>query len=233
MLDLVWKDIVQGKRTLLMYFLIGSLLGLTMSFAVTDAGSIIAFYMIVSAYGFAIRSTYDEDKSGAYLFLKGLPLSDTAIVASKFVSVLVAAVVLGALFGVIAIIGQGIIAPRIGLGGSAVTAGDLGALLREMLGPAAMLFGIVMVICGVYLAMFFCLGYARASAYNRIVMLGVFAAVMAGSTILRRVQVQPPAWIGALGQSLMAPLLVAAAGLVIYALSCVVSIAWVRVRDWS
>lgn len=234
MLDLVWKDIVQGRKMLAFYLAVGAVIGIGLAFALENVGAVIALQMTVSAYGFAIRSTYDEDKNGALLFLKGLPLSDAAIVASKFLSTLAVAIGFAVFFGGVAAIGQGIIGPRSGLGMSGAPGGgtDAGALLEPLISVAT-LFGVLMVILGVYLAMFFWLGYARAAAYNRVVMLGVFAAVMAGSTVLQRLNVQPPAWIGGLEHSLRVPSLVAAAGLVIYALSCAVSIASVRARDWS
>ena len=232
MLDLVWKDIIQGRRMLAFYLVVGAVIGIGLAFALENVGAVIALQMTVSAYGFAIRSTYDEDKNGALLFLKGLPLSDAAIVVSKFLSTLAVAIGFAAFFGGLAFFGQGFIAPRIGLGTPGAPGGGARALLEPLIGVAT-LFGVLMVILGVYLAMFFWLGYARAAAYNRVVMLGVFAAVMAGSTVLQRLNVQPPAWIGGLEHSLRVPSLVAAAGLVIYALSCAVSIASVRARDWS
>ena len=48
----------------------------------------------------------DRDKSSAYLFLKSLPLSDAAIVTSKFASVLAVSVLLVIFFNVTAVLGS-------------------------------------------------------------------------------------------------------------------------------
>jgi len=88
MIDLVYKDIIQNRKLILLYALLGGFVGLVMIASGSDGGGVFTAYVMISTYGFAVRSTYDEDKSGAYLFLKSLPLSDAAIVASKFLSVL-------------------------------------------------------------------------------------------------------------------------------------------------
>jgi len=232
-LDLVYKDIIQGRRTILWYLVTGTILGLVMMVGVTNVGSILATMMLFSVYGYAVRSTYDEDKNGALLFLKGLPLSDTAIVCSKYLSTLVVAVFLGVFFQGLAALSEGVIAPGLGLGPAAKACVDTGTLLRNSLGNAAIAFGVTMVMLSIYLTMFFCMGYARAAAYNRFVMLGLFAFVFAAASVVQRLSPEPPGWVIALGQSPWTPLLAAAVGLGIYALGCVASVMRVHTKDWT
>lgn len=233
MLDLVYKDIVQGRRTLLLYLVLAVVFGLVMSIGVTNVSSILAMMMVFAVYGFAIRSTYDEEKNGALLFLKGLPLSDTAIVSSKFLSTLAVAVVLAVFFQGVAVFAEVFVRPRFAPGASAGSPVDLAMLLRGSLANISIVLAVVLVLTGVYLTMFFWMGYARASAYHRFVMLGVFAFVSAGASAIQRLSPEPPVWLAALWQSRWVPPLVLAAGLSIYALGCAVSVARVRVKDWS
>jgi ABC-type transport system involved in multi-copper enzyme maturation permease subunit len=122
-LDLIYKDIIQNRKLILLYALIGGFVGLVMMASGSDGGGIFTAYVMVSTYGFAVRSTYDEDKSGAYLFLKSLPLSDAAIVTSKFVSVLAVSVLLVIFFNVTAVLGAYLASLGIipGLGSSAAS----------------------------------------------------------------------------------------------------------------
>ncbi len=233
MLDLVYKDIVQGRRTMLLYLAAGIVLGLVMMVSVVNMGSVLSTMAVFSAYGYAIRSTYDEDKNGAILFLKGLPLSDTAIVASKYLSALAVSALLMAFFSGFAALGEGVIAPRLGLGPAARIAVDMNARLRASAREAAMIFAVIMVMLSVYLTMFFCVGYARAAAYNRFVMLGIFAFVFAGISAWQRVSPQPPGWALAFWGSSGLPALAALAGLGVYALGFVISVIRVRAKDWS
>ncbi|NPV81586.1 MAG: hypothetical protein HPY52_15210 [Firmicutes bacterium] len=240
MLDLVYKDIIQGRKLILMYLAMGAAMGLALSFAVTNVGSIIGMYMLVSAYGFAVRSTYDEDKNGSYIFLKGLPISDMTIVLGKFLSVFAASMIFALVFGVVGIIEQGIIASEFGPGTNEALLRDPGAFLREFLRTLAILYGLVLIISGVYLAMFFCLGYARATAYNRFIMISIAAFTAIGVAMIQKPHGAPPAWavafaawIESLGQSSLLPLLVIGAGLIIYILCWAISVARVRTRDWS
>lgn len=233
MLDLVWKDLIQGRRMLAFYLVIGAVIATSLAFAMSDVGAVIALQMTLSVYGFAIRSTYDDDKSRALLFLKGLPLSDAAIVASKFVSTFIVAVIFAVFSGGLAVVAQGVIAPRVGMGAALGASRVTSSLVLGTFLSVASFFGVLLVILAVYLAMFFCLGYARAAAYNRIVMLGIFAMAMAASAVLGRAHVQAPAWAVTLGRSMAVPLLVAGAGLALYVVGCVVSIGRVGARDWS
>ncbi|MGE5594301.1 MAG: ABC-2 transporter permease [Betaproteobacteria bacterium] len=233
MLDLVWKDIIQGRRMLAFYLAVGAAIAISLAFAMSDVGAVIALQMTLSVYGFAIRSTYDDDKNGALLFLKGLPLSDAAIVASKFVSTFIVAVGFAVFSGGLAVVAEGFIGPSVGIGAPVGAPQGVSGLVVETFISVAAFFGLLLVLVAVYLAMFFCLGYARAAAYNRIVMLGVFAVVMAASAVLQRAQVRAPDWLGALGRSWAAPLVVACAGIVVYAVGCAASIWWVQRRDWS
>ncbi len=232
MLDLIFKDIVQGRRVILMYLVTGALLGLVLSLAVTGVGSVLGMMAVFSTYGYAVRSTYDEDKNGAMLFLKSLPLSDAAIVVSKYVSTFLVSVVLGAFFLAVAVVGEGFVAPRLGFG----TPGgipDAWAYVGGVLAESGVIFGLVLVMLSVYLTMFFCLGYARAAAYNRFVMLGLFAVLFGGLSVAQKLHPTPPAWVVALGQSSWVPGMAAGGGLALYWLGCLVSVLMVRARDWS
>jgi hypothetical protein len=232
-LDLVWKDLIQGRRMLAFYLVVGAVIATSLAFALKDVGAVVALQMTLSVYGYAIRSTYDEDKNRALLFLKGLPLSDAAIVTSKFLSTFMVAVVFAVFSGGLAVVAQGIIAPRVGTWAAPGDAVVTSSLVLGSFLSVASFFGVLLVVLAVYLAMFFCLGYARAAAYNRMVMLGVFAVAMAVSAAIGRAQVQAPAWAATLGRSVWLPLLVAGAGIVLYVAGCLVSIGWVRAHDWS
>lgn len=233
MLDLVWKDIIQGRRALAFYLAVGAAIALGLTFAMSDVGAVVALQMTLSVYGFAVKSTYDDDKHGALLFLKGLPLSDAAIVVSKFVSTFVVAVGFAVFSWGLCVVAEGFLGPSLRLGAAAGAPQGLSGLAWQILLSVAAFFGALLVVMAVYLAMFFCLGYARAAAYNRVVMLGLFAVIMAASAVFQRAHVQPPEWAQALGRSWAAPLLAVCAGLAVYAAGCAASLWWVRRRDWS
>ena len=131
-------------------------------------------------------ATSDEDKNGSLLFLKGLPISDTDIVLSKFVSTFAVTVLIMAFLGFVALLGEWFIVLRLGPEVPIVPSSDITTLLRGSLYTMAALFGVSMIMLAIYLSMFFCLGYAKAEAYNRFVMLGIFAVVFAGTSVISR-----------------------------------------------
>ncbi len=236
MLDLIYKDIIQNRKLILLYALLGGFVGLVMMASGSDGGGIFTAYVMVSTYGFAVRSTYDEDKSGAYLFLKSLPLSDAAIVTSKFVSVLAVSVLLVIFFNVTAVLGAYLASLGIipGLGSSAASPGtvDVAAVLLQNAAPFAMVFSMAVVVTGAYLVMFFWAGFAKASTYSRAILLAIFVLVMVGAGAAGRspaIQnlariIETSSWVPAMSVFL---------SLAVYWVCCAASVFRVRSKDWS
>ncbi len=236
MLDLMYKDIVQNRKLILLYALLGGFVGLVMMAAGSDGGGIFAAYIMISTYGFAIRSTYDEDKSSAYLFLKSLPLSDGAIVTSKFLSVLTVSVLLIIFFNVTAVLGAYLASSGIipGLGSAVATPRtlDFAAFLGEVAPSFAMVFSMAVVVTGAYLVMFFWAGFAKASTYSRAILLAIFVLVMLGAGVAERSPlvrnlartIETSSWVQAMSVII---------GLAVYWACCGASILKVRAKDWS
>lgn len=236
MLDLIYKDIVQNRKLILLYALIGGFVGLVMMASGSDGAGIFTAYVMISTYGFAVRSTYDEDKSGAYLFLKSLPLSDAAIVTSKFASVLAVSVLLVIFFNVTAVFGAYLASSGMTLGlGSAITSpGTVGvpAVLLQNATSFAMVFSMAVVVTGAYLVMFFWAGFAKASTYSRAILLAIFVLVMlavgaagrlpAIQNIARIIETSP--WV---------PVVSVIISLAVYWICCAASILRVKAKDWS
>lgn len=223
MLDLVYKDLVQHRKLILFYALIGGLIGVVMMLSGSDAGAIFSAYVMVSTYGFAIRSTYDEDKSGAYLFLKSLPLSDSSIVTAKFLSVLTAAVISVVFFNAAAVFGSAISTPG---------ALNVAAILGKNIPVFAIVFSVAMVFAGIYLVMFFWAGFAKASTYSRALLLVIFVVVMLGSGFMER----SPVVQNSMKMIEMGPWIPAISiviSLAVYGLCCFMSILRVKAKDWS
>ena len=237
MLDLIYKDIVQNRKLILLYALIGGFIGLAMMMASgSDMAGVFTAYVMISTYGFALRSTYDEDKSGAYLFLKSLPLSDAAIVTSKFVSVFAVSVILVIFFNITAVFGAYLASSGIipGFGPAVGTPGtvDVAAILGENAVSFAMVFSMAMVVTGVYLVMFFWVGFAKASAYSRAILFAIFALVMIGVGSAGRspaiqnlaLTIETSSWVSVVSVVI---------GLVVYWICCAVSVLKVAMKDWS
>jgi len=235
-LDLIYKDIIQNRKLILLYALIGGFVGLVMMASGSEAGGIFAAYVMISTYGFAIRSTYDEDKSGAYLFLKSLPLSDGAIVTSKFTSVLTVSVLLVIFFSITAMLGGYLSSLEIipGFGSAVASPGtfDMGVFLGEI-GPSfAMVFSMAVLVTGAYLVMFFWAGFAKASTYSRAILLGIFVLVMLGAGVAGRSpaiqnlarMIETSSWVPAISVII---------GLAVYWVCCAASILRVKAKDWS
>lgn len=236
MLDLIYKDIVQNRKLILLYALLGGFVGLVMMASGSDGGGIFTAYVMISTYGFAVRSTYDEDKSSAYLFLKSLPLSDAAIVTSKFASVLAVSVLLVIFFNVTAVLGSYLATLGIipGFGSSAASPGivDVTGVLLQNATSFAMVFSMAVVVTGAYLVMFFWAGFAKASTYSRAILLGIFVLVMLGVGVAGRspaVQnlvrmIEASSWV---------PALSVVVSLAVYWACCAASILRVKAKDWS
>lgn len=229
MRDLVWKDFVQNRKALATYFTLGAVILLVSLAGTVNGESMVGMFILLAGYSFAVNATYSEEKNHTFLFLKGLPLSDEAIVGSKFVSVATAILASAVFFGSIAII-AGVVSGR-------------GAVDRESLEQIAWLIaavlGFSLVFNGVYLAMFFVAGFSKASTYIRWVFMAIFAIAMGGAAAmsrffpnfgkwLERVTASgPPSWFVYL------PLAILAAGIAVYLVCYAISITRVRSRDWA
>jgi len=235
-LDLIYKDIVQNRKLILLYALIGGFVGLVMMASGSDGGGIFTAYVMISTYGFAVRSTYDEDKSGAYLFLKSLPLSDAAIVTSKFASVLAVSVLLVIFFNITAVLGAYLASSGIIPGFSSAVAApgafDITAFLGEIATSFAMVFSMAVVVTGAYLVMFFWAGFAKASTYSRAILLAIFVLVMLGvGAAGRSPQIQN--LIRIIETSSWVPAVSVIISLAVYWVCCAASILRVKAKDWS
>ncbi|HXL04103.1 MAG: ABC-2 transporter permease [Firmicutes bacterium] len=237
MLDLIYKDIIQNRKLILLYALMGGFVGLVMMAAGSDGGvSIFGAYIMISTYGFATRSTYDEDKSGAYLFLKSLPLSDGAIVTSKFVSVLVVSVLFVIFFNIIAVLGgylasSGIIS-SLGSAAAAPRTFDVAAFLREITLSFAIVFSMAIIVAGAYLVMFFWAGFAKANTYSRAILLAIFLFVTLGVAVAGRLPAVQ-SFIQIIETSSWVPAISIIISLAVYWVCCAVSISRVKAKDWS
>jgi len=236
MIDLVYKDIIQNRKLILLYALLGGFVGLVMIASGSDGGGVFTAYVMISTYGFAVRSTYDEDKSGAYLFLKSLPLSDAAIVASKFLSVLAVSVMLVIFFNITAVLGAYLGASGIvpGLGSSPAARGalDVMAVLRGNAVSFAIVFSFALIFVGIYLLIFFWAGFAKASTYSRAILLAVFVMVMIGAGAIGHL----PAvrnFVRFIETSSWLPAISVISSLGVYSILCALCIGRVKVKDWS
>jgi hypothetical protein len=235
-LDLIYKDIIQNRKLILLYALIGGFVGLVMMASGSDGGGIFTAYVMISTYGFAVRSTYDEDKSSAYLFLKSLPLSDAAIVTSKFASVLAVSILLVIFFNVTAVLGAYLASSGIIPGFGSAVAGprvfDIAAFLKEIAPSFAMVFSMAVLVTGAYLVMFFWAGFAKASTYSRAILLGIFVLVMLGVGVAGRLpavqnlarMIETSSWVPAMSVII---------SLAVYWACCAASVLRVKAKDWS
>lgn len=229
MRDLVWKDFVQNRKALVTYFALGAVILLVSLAGTVNGEFMVGMFILLAGYSFAVNATYSEEKNHTFLFLKGLPLSDEAIVGSKFVSVAAAILASAVFFGSIAIIAGAV--------------SGLGAVDRESLKQTAWLvatmMGLSLVFNGVYLAMFFVAGFSKASTYIRWVFMSIFVVTMGGAAVMSRLFPNlgkwlekatasgPPPWFAYL------PLAIFAAGIAVYLICYVISIVRVRSRDWA
>lgn len=229
MRDLVWKDFVQNRKALATYFTLGAVILLISLAGTVNGESMVGMFVLLAGYSFAINATYSEEKNHTFLFLKGLPLSDEAIVGSKFLSV-----------------GGAILASAVFFGSIAIVAGAIsgrGAVDRESLKQTAWLIatmmGLSLVFNGVYLAMFFVAGFSKASTYIRWVFMAILVVTMGGAAAMSRLFPSAGEWLERATASgpppwfVYLPLAIFAAGIAVYLICYEISIARVRSRDWA
>ncbi|MDI6710712.1 MAG: ABC-2 transporter permease [Bacillota bacterium] len=164
MWGLIYKDFYQQARNLGIMILIT--LVLVVYAAATGGGAgVIAVVAIVVTLNFVLRNGYIEDRNNALSFLSTLPIGPRVIVAAKYASTALAALGI-AVFGVVA-------ARMVALWGLPVVAAWSDLLLMGLISAA-----MALVLGGVYLLLFFRLGYAGAGTYTRIfIVVLAFAAV--------------------------------------------------------
>ncbi len=106
----------------------------------------------------SLRLAYVEEKNNTLFLLKTMPLKTSTIVVSKYLSELVIALVFAAVAVTLNILGLG--------------AGEQGLLVISIVLP------IMLVFVGAYFAMFFKIGYIKASNYLRLLFFVVFIPLL-------------------------------------------------------
>ncbi|WIV11498.1 ABC-2 transporter permease [Proteiniborus sp. MB09-C3] len=91
MLYIIYKDIYQARKTILLYFMIG--LVFIMSTIRNDMGIFMSVgFIFMMVYGVTARNEYAEDKNKGYSLLRTLPLKPYKIVMSKYITALLLAI---------------------------------------------------------------------------------------------------------------------------------------------
>ena len=99
MLKIVFKDIYQLRKSIVIYIIIGLFLSI---FGIKDNNmSMIGISTFLIVYSVVAQSEFYEDKNRGYYFLKTLPIKRYKIVVSKFITTLILAAA-GSLFGLTA-----------------------------------------------------------------------------------------------------------------------------------
>ena len=96
MLYIIYKDIYQSRKSILLYMLLGAIFLLFNLLNGMGIG-IVATFIFVLVYGIVSRNEYYEDKNGGYMMLKTLPIKPYKIVISKFITAIILSVI-GAIF---------------------------------------------------------------------------------------------------------------------------------------
>lgn len=90
MLYIIYKDLYQSRKTILLYFLIG-LVFIVSSF-LNDMGiAMSAAFIFLLVYGVVVRNEYTEDKNKGYSLLRTLPIKPCKIILSKYLTALLLA----------------------------------------------------------------------------------------------------------------------------------------------
>ena len=98
---IIYKDIYQARKSIILYMLLGVMFILFNRVNNTELGMVSAFIFVL-VYGIVSRNEYNEDKNGGYMMLRTLPIKSYKIVVSKFITAIILAVI-GALFSYVVI----------------------------------------------------------------------------------------------------------------------------------
>lgn len=132
MLNIIYKDLYQARKTIFLYFLIGLIF--IFSTIYNDMGIFMSVgFIFLMVYGVVARNEYIEDKNRGYSLLRTLPLKPYKIVMSKYMTALILAAasvlyyyLISFIFGNDTIISSPMITiPLIGAGFSLIFAGIL------------------------------------------------------------------------------------------------------------
>ncbi|MGF7058959.1 ABC-2 transporter permease [Brassicibacter mesophilus] len=96
MLYIIFKDIYQSRKSIILYMVLGVMFILFNRVNGTELGMVSAFIFVL-VYGIVSRNEYNEDKNGGYMMLRTLPIKSYKIVVSKFITAIILAAI-GALF---------------------------------------------------------------------------------------------------------------------------------------
>lgn len=90
MLNIIYKDLYQARKTILLYLVIG--LVFILSTIYNDMGIFMSVgFIFIMVYGVVARNEYVEDKNRGYSLLRTLPLRPYKIVMSKYMTGLILA----------------------------------------------------------------------------------------------------------------------------------------------
>lgn len=91
MLNIIYKDLYQARKTIFLYFLIGLIF--IFSTIYNDMGIFMSVgFIFLMVYGVVARNEYTEDKNRGYSLLRTLPLKPYKIVMSKYLTALILAI---------------------------------------------------------------------------------------------------------------------------------------------
>lgn len=92
MLNIIYKDLYQARKTIFLYFLMGLIF--IFSTIYNDMGIFMSVgFVFLMVYGVVARNEYTEDKNRGYSLLRTLPLKPYKIVISKYMTALILAAV--------------------------------------------------------------------------------------------------------------------------------------------
>lgn len=169
MLNIMFKDLYQARKTILLYLALG--LVYILSTIRTEAGIAMSVgFIFLMIYGVVARNEYVEEKNRGYSLLRTLPLKPYKIVMSKYMAAIVLAVISVIYYGLMAL-----------LFGSNVA--DIRFMISILLVGA----GFALIFTGILYIFIYKYGAARAINLSRIFFLGFWLIPVVFSTILEKV----------------------------------------------
>lgn len=169
MLNIIYKDLYQARKTILLY----SLIGLIFVFSTIQADTSIfmsAGFIFLMVYGVVARNEYVEDKNRGYSLLRTLPLKPYKIVMSKYMTALILAAVSVLYYYLMSVIFNN----KTLMNSYLITIPLIGA-------------GLALIFTGVLYIFIYKYGAARAINLSRIFFLGFFFIPVIFSSLLKSV----------------------------------------------
>jgi len=169
MLNIIFKDLYQARKTILLYLAVG--LVYILSTIRTEAGMPMSVgFIFLMIYGVVVRNEYVEEKNRGYSLLRTLPLKPYKIVMSKYMAAIVLAVISVIYYGLMTI-----------LFGSNVV--DISFMISILLVGA----GFALIFTGIIYIFIYKYGASRAINLSRIFFIVFFLIPVFFSTILEKI----------------------------------------------